>query len=109
MFGCNQDITVWRREKDSDTKKEIFTKVDIPVKCMWKSRHESHINGAGANLSERTVVIIPYFEGLRGISIKPGDRIECAGENRYEKVTVSAVKYNFGDNMRGGHVRAEGR
>ncbi|MCL2772346.1 MAG: hypothetical protein FWD71_03260 [Oscillospiraceae bacterium] len=100
MFGCNQDITLWRRKKDLSTKKEIFAKVDIPVKCMWKSRHESHINGTGESLPDRIVVIIPYYEGL---SVNLGDILECG----IDKITVSAVEYNLSGYGR--HLRVEGR
>jgi len=113
MFGCNQDIVIWRRERDSNTKKESFTRVDVPVKCMRTIRRESHINGTGENLSDKTVVIIPYFEGVSETFIKLGDRIEFgiqnseSGINNAEKITVSAVEYNF--TGRGRHVRVEGR
>ena len=130
MFGCDTDITLWSREKDKVTKKEVFTRVDVPVKCKWRWQSERKISaaggGTGANVSDSVVIIVPYYTGLNSASIKPGDIISRGkhdtreeAEEASEVITVMKVAYNYGAEcfcgaeyggiIRGRHLRIEGK
>ena len=130
MYGCDDFITLWSREKDEISKKESFVRVDIPVRCKWRRQSERAISGTGASASDTVVVIIPHFAGLNSLAIKPGDRITLGRFHSYDKafnslievreklehmtiMTVMKTAYNYGaenyGNMRGRHIRVEGK
>ena len=130
MLGCSQDITVWLRKKVSESdksKKEIFIRRIIPVKCRWKNYTERSTNNGAANIYNKTVIIIPYFESEPGFGIfdiKEGDiaalgiyDTDITGTSPYTLsevrqavspniTTINSVAYNFDLDLEGDH---EGR
>lgn len=128
MFGCDADITIWRRAKDRFTRKDLFKRVDVPVKCRWKKQSGRDIYGAnggsGAVMSDNVVVVMPYYAGLDNDLICPGDIIALGKYDTLEEaeekagkagnvITVSRISYNFDsenfNTMRGKHLRIEGK
>ena len=123
MFGCGAEITLWRREKDKYTKKELFRRYDVPVKCRWRKQCGRNISGTGAVKSDNAVVIVPYYSELDTNLICPGDIIALgrhyaldiaeANAKAGEFITVSKVAYNFDsedfNKTRGRHLRIEGK
>ena len=130
MLGCNQDITVWVRKKilASSIKNEVFTRYVLPVKCRWKNHGERNINGGAANIYNKAVIIIPYFDGISELNIKEGDiaalgvcEVDITGVSPYTAsevrqifspniTTINSVSYNFDEanNMKGRHLRLTG-
>ena len=132
MLGCNQDITVWIRKKNSIAK-EIFERHILPVKCRWKNYTERNINNGAANIYNKTVIIIPYFEDISDFGIfdiKEGDiaalgvydtdETDITGISPYTLsevrqilspniTTINSVSYNFDNfDMKGRHLRLTG-
>jgi len=137
MLGCNHDITVWIRKKVPEVNKEIFIRRILPVKCRWKSYSERDINNGTANIYNKTVIIIPYFDAIAGFDIfdiKEGDiaalgvyDINITGTSPYTAgeikrllspniTTINSAAYNF-DNfdaensmntIKGRHLRLTG-
>ena len=116
MLGCNQDITVWIRKRIPEVNKEIFARRILPVKCKWKNHSERNINNGAANIYNKTVIIVPYFDGISDFDIydiKEGDiaalgiyDIDITGSPPYTvseirrllnpNITIiNAVSYNF--------------
>ena len=130
MLGCNQDITIWIREKIPETKKEVFARHILPVKCKWKSRTERAANNGTANIYNGVVIIIPHFGGISELNIKEGDiaalgvydgGFDITGIPPYTAnelkqklapniTTVKSVSRNFDAdaNTRGKHLRLTG-
>ena len=89
MLGCNQDITLWIRDRNKDREsetgkyKEVFTRYVLPVRCRWINCVERDISGGTVNIYKKVVIIIPYFEGLVDLNIKNGD-IAALGDCRID-------------------------
>ena len=126
MLGCNHDITVWLRKKSPETGGEIFVRYILPVKCRWKSYTERNISGGTANISNGTVIIIPFFDNLPGLKIKEGDiaalgayDLDVTGTPPYTAgwlkrllapnvATIRSVSYHLEESMKGKHLRLTG-
>ena len=93
MLGCNQDITVWLRKKVPESNKEIFVRKILPVKCRWKNYTERNINNGTANIYNKVVIIVPYFDGVSDFDIfdiKEGD-IAALGVYDTEETEITGV------------------
>jgi len=97
MLGCNQDITIWVREKANKTNKEKFVRNIIPVKCKWKNHTVRNLDGAGANIYNSVVIIIPYFDGILDLNIKEGD-IAALGVR--DDIEITGVSPNTASEVR---------
>ena len=117
MRGCNDKITLWRREKFNE-----FTREVLPVKCGWHRKKSARSPaGTGFSGSGGVSVTIPYVAGLM---IAPGDLLavgerceDITGDKPFREsdvktslepdiITVQSVAYNL--NGRGGHLKIEG-
>ena len=126
MLGCNQKITLWIREKDPETGKEIFVRHLLPVKCRWSSFTERDARNGAANIYAGVIIIVPYFDGLRDLNIKEGDiaapgacEINITGESPHtasevrrrlapDITTIKSVARNYNGDMKGEHLRLAG-
>jgi len=128
MLGCNQDITLWIREKIPETNGEIFVRSVLPVKCKWRNYTEREVNNGTSNIYNRTVIIIPYFDGISELNIKEGDiaalgvygnSFDITGILPYTAgglrqmlapniTAIKSVSRNLENNMRGRHLRLTG-
>jgi hypothetical protein len=126
MLGCNQNITVWIRKKVPEANKEIFVRRVLPVKCKWRNYIERDVNGGAANIYNKVVIVMPYFDDLNELNIKEGDiaalgvcDIEITGISPYtiseikqllapNIMIVKSIALNNSDGMKGQHLRIMG-
>ena len=92
MRGATETITVWHRAKDTETRKDTWTRTVIRG-CSWGSkivRSTGSANTGGSNvaaIASAFVVLIPSPQAVR---IAPGDLV-AKGEHIVEITGVSPL------------------
>ena len=124
MLGCNESVTLWKRNFNAETKKDEYALSILPVLCKWKSRAIRTATENGAIIKQYVTVIIPCgsffaFDGKVGDIMARGvHTVKITGEKPY---TASEVKqllspdiieikavYDNSRVERGRHVKVEG-
>jgi hypothetical protein len=63
MFDCNNEITVWNKWRDPATKKDVFFRHVLPIKCKFAYTIERGFTGSGAGIAGSNTAVVPYTDG----------------------------------------------
>lgn len=72
MFGCNDMVTIWNKWRDPASKKDIWTRRVLPVKCRFKSDIARAVTGNTASVASSFIVILPWHGDYRPASVWTG-------------------------------------
>lgn len=136
MNACNQDITIWNKWRNPETKQDQLFRFIIPVKCRWEQHIARGVSGTSAVIASSFSAVIPanpFFkeqgewdnltdeERVQYFTLRPGDVLALGAieealtesvadlKNKYAPncMTVKAYQDNTIDRY-GAHFRVEG-